>query len=144
MKLGAKHVIATEEQDLVAEVKKLTKDNGARVVFDPVGGPTVAKLMAAMADHGIIFQYGALSTEPTIVGPFDLLGKSLTMRGYVLFEIVGDPQRLERGKKFVIDDLASGKLKPVIAKTFPFEQIVEAHRYMESNQQIGKIVVTVG
>ena len=57
--------------------------------------------MAAMADHGIIFQYGALSTEPTVVSPFDLLGKSLTMRGYVLFEIVGDPQRLERGKKFV-------------------------------------------
>ena len=65
------------------------------------------------------------------------------MRGYVLFEIVGDPERLKRGKKFVIDGLASGKLKPVIAKTFPFDQIVEAHRYLESNQQIGKIVVTL-
>lgn len=144
IELGAKHVIATEEQDLVAEVKKLTHDNGARVVFDPVGGPTVAKLMAAMAQYGIICQYGALSTEPTVVGLFDLLGKSLTMRGYLLFEITGDPQRLQRGKKFVIDGLASGKFKPLIAKTFPLEQIVEAHRYLESNQQIGKIVVTVG
>ncbi len=100
--------------------------------------------MAAMADHGIIFEYGALSPEPTVVGLFDLLGKSLTMRGYVLFEIVADAERLQRGKKFVIDGLASGKFKPVIAKTFPLEQIVEAHRYLESNQQIGKIVVTVG
>ncbi|HKH20520.1 MAG TPA: zinc-binding dehydrogenase, partial [Gammaproteobacteria bacterium] len=41
------------------------------------------------------------------------------------------------------EGLASGKLKPIIAKTFPLEQIVEAHRFMESNQQIGKIVVTI-
>jgi NADPH:quinone reductase-like Zn-dependent oxidoreductase len=41
------------------------------------------------------------------------------------------------------DRLADGSLKPVIAKTFPLEQIVEAHRYLESNQQVGKVVVTV-
>jgi NADPH:quinone reductase-like Zn-dependent oxidoreductase len=45
--------------------------------------------------------------------------------------------------KFVNAGLADGAFKPIIAKTFPFEQIVEAHRYLESNQQIGKIVVTV-
>jgi NADPH:quinone reductase-like Zn-dependent oxidoreductase len=73
----------------------------------------------------------------------DLLSKVLTIRGYVLFEITSDTERLERGKKFVIDGLASGKLKPVIAKTFPFDEIVAAHRYLESNQQIGKIVVTL-
>jgi len=44
----------------------------------------------------------------------------------------------------VYKQLAAGKLKPVIARTFSLEQIVEAHRYMESNDQIGKIVVTVG
>ena len=140
---GAAHVIATEEQDLVAEAKKLTGGKGARIVFDPVGGPNVAKLTAAMAERGILFLYGALSTEPTPLPLMDVLGKSLTIRGYVLFEITGDPQRLERAKKFIIGGLSAGKLKPVIAKTFPLEQIVEAHRYLESNQQIGKIVVTV-
>ena len=48
---GAAHVIATEEQDLVAEAKKLTGGKGARIVFDPVGGPTVAKLTMAMAER---------------------------------------------------------------------------------------------
>jgi NADPH:quinone reductase-like Zn-dependent oxidoreductase len=143
LELGAAHVIATEEQDLVAEVKKLTGGKGARVVFDPVGGPTVTKLAAAMAEHGMLILYGALSPEPTPVPVIEVMGKLLTIRGYVLFEIVGDPVRLERTKKFIVDGLAAGKLKPVIAKTFPFEQIVEAHRYLESNQQIGKIVVTV-
>jgi NADPH:quinone reductase-like Zn-dependent oxidoreductase len=143
LELGAPHVIATEEQDLVAEVHKLTGGKGAGVAFDPVGGPTLTKLAAAMAEHGMLLLYGALSTEPTPVPLMDVLGKLLTIRGYVLFEIVGDPSRLERTKKFIVDGLAAGKLKPVIAKTFTLDQIVEAHRYMESNQQIGKIVVTV-
>ena len=54
--------------------------------------------------------------------------------------IRGSSRRL---KKYIVDGLAAGKLKPVIAKTFTLDQIVEAHRYLESNQQIGKIVVTV-
>ena len=61
----------------------------------------------------------------------------------MLPEITGDPERLERAKKFVNDGLADGSFRPLVAKTFPLDQIVEAHRYLESNQQIGKIVVTV-
>jgi NADPH:quinone reductase-like Zn-dependent oxidoreductase len=58
-------------------------------------------------------------------------------------EITSDPARLERAKQFVNDGLASGSFKPLVAKTFPLEKIVEAHRFLESNQQIGKVVVTV-
>ena len=140
---GAAHVIATEEEDLVAAVKKLTDGKGARVVFDPVGGPTLVKLAAATAERGIVFEYGALSPEPTPLPLFDVLGRSLTIRGYLLNEITTDAQRLEKAKAFIVDGLATGKLKPIIARVFPFEEIVEAHRYLESNQQIGKIVVTV-
>jgi NADPH:quinone reductase-like Zn-dependent oxidoreductase len=143
LEAGAAHVIAAQEEDLVAEVKKFTGGKGARVVFDPVGGPTIAKRTAAMADHGILILYGALSPEPTPLPLMEMIGKSLTIRGYLLFEITRDPPRLERAKKFIVDGLSAGKLKPVIAKTFPLEQIVEAHRYLESNQQIGKIVVMV-
>lgn len=143
LELGAKHVIATEEQDLAAEVKKLTSGQGARVVFDPVGGPTMSRLTTAMSAHGILLLYGALSTEPTPLPLFEVLGKSLTIRGYVLFEFTSNPERLARAKEFIVDGLAAGQLKPVIAKVFPLAEIVAAHRYMESNQQIGKIVVTV-
>jgi NADPH2:quinone reductase len=57
--------------------------------------------------------------------------------------VVENPERFEHAKKFILDALASGKLKPIIAKTFSLDNIVEAHRYMESNQQFGKIIVTV-
>jgi len=140
---GAAHVISTDEQDLVKEVLGITSGKGAHVVFDPVGGPTFAKLAAATAHLGTLFLYGALSTEPTPLPLFDVLGKWLTVRGYVMMEITGDPGRLKRATEFVNGGLADGSFKPLIARTFPLEEIVEAHRYLESNQQIGKIVVTV-
>jgi NADPH:quinone reductase-like Zn-dependent oxidoreductase len=140
---GAAHVIATGEQDLVKEVLGITGGTGARVVFDPVGGPTFAKLAQATARLGILFLYGALSPEPTPLPLFDVLGKWITIRGYVLMEITTDPARLGRAKQFVNDGLASGSLRPLVARTFPLDRIVEAHRFLESNQQIGKIIVTV-
>ncbi len=112
-------------------------------MFDPVAGPTINKLAEATAQGGIIFQYGALSTDATPLPLFTILSKQLTIRGYTLFELATNPARLAKAKQFVTNGLASGKLKPIIAKTFPFDQIIEAHRYMESNQQIGKIVITV-
>jgi len=143
LQAGAKHVIATEEQDLVLEVNRITHNQGARVVFDPVGGPSIIKLAKATAQSGIIFQYGALSSEPTPLPLFPLLERQLTIRGYTLFEISTNPQRLARAKEFILRGLNVGKLKPTVAKIFPLENVVEAHQYMESNQQIGKIVLTV-
>lgn len=139
---GATHVIATEEQDLVAEVKRITDGKGARVAFDPVGGPEVGKILEALSYLGIFFQYGALDTAPLAVPVMPLLGKDLTLRGYQLFEITKDPERLEKAKAFIVEGLASGALKPVIARTFRLEEIAAAHRFMESNEQVGKIVVT--
>jgi NADPH:quinone reductase len=93
-------------------------------------------------DEGIIFVYGALAPEPTPFPLFAALGKNLTFRGYTLLSIVKIPDRLERAKRWVYDALSIGKLQPIIAKTFPLSEIVQAHRYMESNEQVGKIVVT--
>jgi len=140
---GAQHVIATDEQELVAEVMKITNGKGARIAFDPVGGPEVPKILEALSFLGIFFQYGALDMSNVPVPVLALLGKDLTIRGYQLFEITKDIERLEQAKRFVVDGLASGALKPVIAKTFRLDEIVDAYRFMESNTQVGKIVVTV-
>ncbi len=140
---GADHVIVTDEADLAAQVMAITEGRGADIIFDPVAGPFLEKLAQAAAPGATIFEYGALSPAPTPFPLFDALGKGLTIRGYTLFEIVKQPASMARGKQFVYDGLASGTLKPVIARTFALDAIVEAHRYMESNRQMGKIVVTV-
>jgi NADPH:quinone reductase-like Zn-dependent oxidoreductase len=142
LEAGADHVIVTDEEELADRVMAITSGEGARVVFDPVAGPFLEKLAAAAAPGATIFEYGALAPAPTPFPLFLALAKGLTVRGYTLFEIVRDAQKLARGKQFVYTGLQSGKLKPVIDRTFTLDAIAEAHRYMESNRQKGKIVVT--
>jgi NADPH:quinone reductase-like Zn-dependent oxidoreductase len=143
LKLGADHVIVTDEEDLVARVHEITGGKGARIIFDPIAGKGLETLAAAAADNGIIFEYGALATEPTPYPLFPALQKHLTIKGYILGELVYNPEAFPVAKKYIFDHIAAGNFKPLIDKTFPFSEIVEAHRYMESNAQIGKIVVTV-
>lgn len=140
---GADHVIVSDEQDLAERVMAITAGKGADMAFDPVAGPLLGELAAAAAPGATIFEYGALSPEPTTFPLFAALAKGLTVRGYTLFEIVKNAESLARGKQFIYSGLESGKLKPIIDRTFPLESIVEAHRYMESNQQKGKIVIEV-
>lgn len=140
---GADHVIVTDEEDLVEKMMALTNGNGVRIVFDPVAGPLLEQLAAATAPGGIIFEYGALAPHSTPFPLFPALAKGLTIRGYTLFEIVKNPEMLKRGKEYIYKGLGSGSLKPIIDRTFHLEDIAEAHRYMASNQQKGKIIVTV-
>jgi len=143
LSLGADHVIATEEEDFVARVREITGGKGARVTFDPVAGPFLEKLAEAAAPGGIIFEYGALSMQPTPFPLFTALQKALCIRGYILMEITLDPEKLASAKKYVYDRLADGRFRPKIAKTFPFAQTVDAYQYLESNAQVGKIVIRV-
>ena len=141
--LGADHVIVTDDEDLAARVAEITAGKGARITFDPVAGKGLEALAAAAATSGVIFEYGALATEPTPYPLFAALSKHLTIKGYTLFEVIADPAVFPLAKQYVFDRLQSGAFKPRVDKTFPLDQIVAAHRYMESNAQIGKIVVAV-
>ena len=143
LSLGANHVVATEEEDIVARVKEISGGKGARVTFDPVGGPLVEKLAKAAAIGGTIFEYGLLSMQPTPFPLFSALPKGLCLRGYSLMEVTRDPEKLPAAKTYVYDRLADGRFRPKIAKVFPFAQTAEAYKYMESNAQVGKVVITV-
>lgn len=138
---GAAAVVATEEQDLVAEVLKLTDGRGADIAFDPVGGPTFPKLVAATAPGGLIVLYGALSEEVTPLPMLGVVIRDVTIKGFGLPIATRDEVLFEDLKRFVNDGLQSGALKPVIADRFPLTEIVEAHRRLEANQHVGKFVV---
>ena len=140
---GADHVIVTNDEDLPNRVMEITNGQGANIIFDPVAGSYIETLAKAAARGATIFEYGALSMENTPFPLFPALEKGLKVQGYTLFEIAGDPGKLEKAKQYIYDGLESGKLVPIIDRSFPLEQIVDAHRYMESNQQNGKIIVTV-
>ncbi|MBR0794919.1 zinc-dependent alcohol dehydrogenase family protein [Bradyrhizobium jicamae] len=148
LEAGADHVIVTAEEDVRARIMEITNGVGARVIFDCVGGAGILELAKAIANNGLILVYGLLSGEPT---PFPVYEswqaaaalKSFKVMGYSIFEITNHPETLKRAVKYVNEKLDSGHLRPRIDRTFPLAGIADAHRYMESGQQLGKIVVTV-
>jgi NADPH:quinone reductase-like Zn-dependent oxidoreductase len=140
---GAAHVVATDEEDLVERVTDITGGQGAYVAFDPVGGPYVETLATALRPRGILFVYGGLSEQPTPYPHWQCAFKGLSMRGWVASEIWNHPHRFNRARETILAGLAGGQLKPVIAKEFKgLESLREANEYLESNQQVGKVVVT--
>lgn len=140
LELGADHVIATQEEDLPARVGEITGGKLARIVFDPVGGEYTSVLAQATQEEGTIYLYGMLSGQPTAY-PMTGFGKGVAVRGYTLAQMF-QPERMEEMKRYIYERLENGMFKPEVAKTFAFSETVEAYRYLESNQQVGKVVIT--
>ena len=69
-------------------------------------------------------------------------GRIIGMFGYTFNELRNTPE-WDAMKKYIYDHLADGSFKPEIARTFPFDQSVDAYKYLESNEQIGKVVITL-
>ncbi|PCI34506.1 MAG: NADPH:quinone reductase [Alphaproteobacteria bacterium] len=140
---GADHVVQTDTENLEDRVSEITEGAGAHVIFDPIGGPILDQLAAAAAPGAQIIEYGALDSRPTPFPLFAALGKGLTIRGYTLFEITHDPDLLAKAKAFIYQGLETGDLVPLLDRTFAFDDVRQAHEYMESNQQFGKITLTL-
>ena len=148
--LGADYVIATDEEDLVKTVLDITKGAGVEVIYDPIAGKTIETYAEMIVPTGVIIIYGVLDATPTTFPIFPLLIKGAQIYPYKVFDFTGlpiinlkvQPKAVERAKKFITEKLGDGSLKTVIAKQFSLEKVADAHRFMESNQQVGKIVVT--
>lgn len=143
LEAGAAHVVVTGADGWPAEILDLTGGKGARIAFDPVGGPDFPELLSATAVGGMVVAYGALSPEVTPLPMLALLGRRQTVTGFGLTGAMRDDATLAAARDFVGKGLAAGSLKPKIARIFPFEEIVDAHRFMEADSHIGKIVVTL-
>ncbi|MER5648435.1 zinc-dependent alcohol dehydrogenase family protein [Streptosporangium sp. NPDC002524] len=140
---GAAEVIVSDEEDVPARLLALTGGRGAEHVLDAVAGPGVTDLARAVAPGGTLLLYGALSGRPTPYPGFDLGMPALNVRTYTVLETTKDPRRLRRAEAFVVSGLRAGVFRPVVDRLFPLEDVVGAHRHMESGARFGKIVLTV-
>jgi NADPH:quinone reductase and related Zn-dependent oxidoreductases len=143
---GAHHVIVHETPTAtIAQVMQASGGGGVRLVFDPVAGPEVKTLAAMLAPQGTLIVYGNLSgAGDGTPFPFrEAVGKGLSLRGYLVFELIRDPQRLRAAEAFIRDALRRKAIQPTISRIFPFAEIIQAHRYLESNQQLGKVIVEI-
>lgn len=141
---GADHVIVVgADTDIAAEAMNITGNAGVSLILDPVTGPWLESLADAAAPGATIFLYGQLDPRPAPFPVVPVLRKGLSLRGYTLWEIVLDDPILARAQDWILTRIGDGTLRPEIDRVFSLDEIVEAHRYMESNRQKGKIVVRV-
>jgi putative PIG3 family NAD(P)H quinone oxidoreductase len=144
--LGAERAINYKTQSFAKEIRDLTSKRGVDVILDMVGGTYVQDDIACAAEDGRIVQIAFLKGARVQLDLMPLMLKRLTLTGSTL-----RPRKLEFKARIakelqqkVWPLLESGAVKIVIDKTFPLDQAADAHRRMESNAHMGKIVLDVG
>jgi NADPH:quinone reductase-like Zn-dependent oxidoreductase len=131
--LGADHVIDHYQQDISAEVKKITGKRGVDVVIEHVGTATWAKSLESLAGAGRLVTCGATTGYDARVDLRFLFSKQWSLLG----SFMGTMGELHQVLKFVF----RGQLKPVVDRVFPLAEIREAHRHLENKEQFGKVIV---
>ena len=133
--LGAHHLINHKTQKIREEVRRITNKRGVDVVFEHVGTATWDESVASLAVGGRLITCGATTGYDAKIDLRFLFTRQLSLLG----SYMGTKSELAA----VIKLVASGKLKPVIDRTFPLADCADAHRYLESGDQFGKVVLTV-
>src|SRR5206468_1668433 len=138
--LGLTHGINYDRDDVVSEVMRLTDKKGADVIVDPVGGTTLQSSILSLAYRGRVSMVGQAGREPMKVDVSTMMGGNRSLSGVFLgAEIATD--RVYGIIQQLIQDVADGSLKVLIDKTFPLKDAAEAHRYIESRQAVGRVLL---
>ncbi|CAA7617326.1 NADPH:quinone reductase and related Zn-dependent oxidoreductase [Candidatus Terasakiella magnetica] len=143
--LGADRAIDYTAEDFVEVIKAETGGKGVDVILDMVGGDYLARNIKCLAADGRMVSIAFLRGSSTELNLMPVMLKRLTLTGSTLRPQSNDAKaRMAQGLAATVWPLLSaGRIGPVIHATFPLAEAAEAHRLMESNAHIGKIVLTV-
>ena len=143
--LGAERTVNYREEDFVEAAREFGDGKGVDVILDIVGGDYIAKNIKSLAPDGRLVQIAFLQGSKVDINFMSVMLKRLTFTGSTL-----RPQSIERKGEIaaaLIENvwplISSGKIKPVIYKTFALNQVAEGHALMESSQHIGKIMLKI-
>ena len=136
--LGADHVILYREQDVAAEVRKITDGKGVPVVYDSVGKDTFEGSLASLARRGLFVSFGNASGPVPPFAPARLAaGGSLFMTRPTLFDYIVTTEELDQSAGLVFGMVASGQIAIEIGQTFPLADARKAHEALESRVTVG-------
>lgn len=156
-RFGIDHLIDYRHANVEAEVKRLTKDRGVDVVLDPIGGPSFGISYRMLAPVGRLVMLGVSSMasetrDPWRVlrswwamkrfDPFSMINRNRGVFGLNLGHLWDERPLLQPLIDLVLTELRAGRLTPIVARTFPLERAADAHRFIQSRSNIGKVVLT--
>lgn len=144
--LGATRAINYRTEDFVAVIRELTDGRGVDVILDMVAGDYVPRELECLADDGRLVVIALLGGARAAIDLSAILRRRLTLTGSTLRPrpVAFKAAIAEKLRTTVWPLLESGRIDPMLYRTFPLAQAAEAHRLMESSEHVGKIVLTVG
>ena len=131
--LGADHVINHYQQKISEEVRRITSKQGVDIVLEHVGSATWDESVRSLKPGGTLVTCGATTGPQVGIDLRFLFSRQLSLLG----SYMGTMGEFHEAMKHVF----SGKLKPVVDRTFPLSEARTAHEYMEASQMFGKIVL---
>jgi len=156
--LGVDHAVDHQRQDIAAEVRRLTSGRGADVILDPIGGRQFTISYNLLAPLGRLVVYGVSSLAAgerrslwravrTLIGmpafrPLSLMNRNRGVLGLNLGHLWGEGRQIRAAMDMILREVSAGRLRPVVARTFPLDRASDAHRYLQSRANIGKVVLT--
>ena len=156
---GVDHAIDYRTADVAAEVKRITRGRGVDVVLDPIGGRSFTNSYQMLAPLGRLIIYGLSSAAPgerrswlkaatawattPRFDPLSMINRNRGVFGLHVGHLWGQRNQLAPLMEMLMNELAAERLRPIVAKTFPLERTAEAHRFIQSRSNIGKVVLTM-
>lgn len=138
--LGYDEIVVTQEENIEQRIKEIT-DGGADFAFDPVGGTDLTQVINSLKYGAELCVYGLLSGSTTELPIFPLMLSGVKVSCYTVLELFMDPERAKQAIDYFFPLFEQRKLLPIIdPQVFELSQVVDAFNYLESNQQIGKVV----
>jgi NADPH:quinone reductase-like Zn-dependent oxidoreductase len=156
--IGVDHAIDYRRGDVAGDVRRLTNGRGVDVVLDPIGGRSFADSYRLLAPLGRLIVYGVSSmaggerrsllraltvlVQMPRFKPLSLMNRNRGVFGLNVGHLWDERARLADAMRQVLDDVAAARLRPIVARTFPLERADDAHRFLQTRSNIGKVVLT--
>jgi NADPH2:quinone reductase len=142
--LGADHVILYRQEDVAAEVRRITGGVGVDVAYDSVGKDTFDGTLASLARRGLFVSFGAASGPPPAVEAQRLMrAGSLFFTRPTLADYIATTEELDASAAAVFDMVSSGRTRITIGQTFPLAEAAKAHQALEDRHTIGATLLTL-
>ena len=156
---GVEHAIDYRTADVAEEVRRLTHGRGVDVILDPIGGRSFTASYRMLAPLGRLVIYGLSAAAPGETrswwkagrawlatprfDPMSMINRNRGVFGLHVGHLWDQSRQLMPLVDMLIDELSAGRLTPIVARTFPLDRAADAHRFIQSRANIGKVVLTV-
>jgi NADPH:quinone reductase-like Zn-dependent oxidoreductase len=155
---GVDHAIDYRHANVAEEVKKLTRGRGVDVILDPIGGRSFTDSYRMLAPLGRLVIFGLSAAAPgekrnvwhafqawfatPRFNPLSMINRNRGVFGLNVGHLWEERKQLAGIMEMLISELRAGRITPVVARTFPLDRAADAHRFIQSRGNIGKVVLT--